>query len=75
MIRKRAEEIFRKKEEQAQQGAKDMPQYEAASRALLEKTDRLRALRLAMEAVEREARRESGAPQRPWRRKAAASAK
>jgi hypothetical protein len=75
MIRKRAEEKFRKKEERAQEGAKAMTEYEAASRALLEKTERLRTLRLAKEAAEREAKRESGTPLRPRRRKSVASAK
>ncbi len=75
IIRKRAEEKFRKKEEQAREGAKAMAEYEAASRAVLEKTEKLRALRLAREAAETEARRQSGAAQRPRRRKAAVPAK
>jgi hypothetical protein len=67
MIRKRAEEKFKKKEEQTREGAKAMAEYEVASRALLEKTEGLRALRLAKEAAEREAKRESGTPPRPRR--------
>jgi hypothetical protein len=69
MIRRRAEGIFRKNEEQPREGA--MAEYEAASRAVLEKTQRLRALRLAKEAAEREAGRNPGAPHRSRRRKPA----
>jgi hypothetical protein len=47
----RAEASF-KKEERAREGAKAMREYEAESRAVLEKTARLKALRLAKEAKE-----------------------
>jgi hypothetical protein len=47
--RSRAEASF-KKEERARDGAKAMSEYEAEARATLEKTARLRALRLAKEA-------------------------
>jgi hypothetical protein len=47
--RKRAEAAF-KKEERARDGAKAMMEYEAKTRAVREKTARLRALRLAMQA-------------------------
>ena len=50
--RGRAEASFRKKQEQAREGAKGMLEYEAAARAVLKKTARLRALRLAKEAAE-----------------------
>jgi hypothetical protein len=47
----RAEASF-KKEERAREGAKAMREYEAESRAVYEKTARLKALRLAKEAAE-----------------------
>jgi hypothetical protein len=50
----RAEASF-KKEERAREGAKAMRDYEAESRAVHEKTARLKALRLAKEAAEGEA--------------------
>jgi hypothetical protein len=49
----RAEASF-KKEERAREGAKAMREYEAEGRAVLEKTARLKALRLAKEAADRE---------------------
>ncbi len=48
--RARARAAF-KKEEQAREGAKAWLEYEAESRATQEKTARLRALRLAKQAV------------------------
>jgi hypothetical protein len=51
--RARAEANFRK-EVRAKDGAKAMMEYQASSRALREKTERLRALRLAKEAADRE---------------------
>jgi 3-hydroxyacyl-CoA dehydrogenase len=50
--RDRAEASLRKKQEQAREGEKAMGEYEAAARAVLENTVRLRALRLAKEAAE-----------------------
>ena len=47
----RAEAAF-KKEERARDGAKAWTEHEAAARATLEKTARLRALRLAKESAE-----------------------
>jgi hypothetical protein len=41
-----------KKEERAREGAKAWTEHEAAARATLEKTARLRALRLAKESAE-----------------------
>jgi hypothetical protein len=48
----RAEALFKRKEEQARQGAKAWAEYQAQFRAEAEKTERLRALRLAKEAAE-----------------------
>jgi hypothetical protein len=53
-ITDRAEASF-KKEERAREGAKAMRDYEAESRAVYQKTARLKALRLAKEAADREA--------------------
>jgi hypothetical protein len=51
--RARAEANF-KKEQRAKEGAKAMMEYQANSRLVREKTERLRALRLAKEAADRE---------------------
>ena len=51
--RARAEASFRK-EERAKEGAKAMMEYQANSRMIREKTERLKALRLAKEAVDKE---------------------
>jgi hypothetical protein len=51
-----AEAKFKRKEAQALEGAQAMAQYEAASRAVIEKTARLKTLRLAKEAADAEAR-------------------
>ena len=53
-VRARAEATF-KKEERAKEGAQAMMEYLANSRMIREKTERLRALRLANEAVNRAA--------------------
>jgi hypothetical protein len=50
--RARAEASFRK-EERAKEGAKAMTEYQANSRIVREKTERLKALRLAKEAADR----------------------
>jgi hypothetical protein len=50
--RARAEKNF-KQEERAKQGAKAMMEYQANSESIREKTERLRALRLAKEAADR----------------------
>jgi hypothetical protein len=52
--RARAEANFRK-EERAKDGAKAMMEYEANIRLVREKTERLRALRLAKEAADKRA--------------------
>ena len=49
--RTRAEASFRK-EERAKEGAKAMMEYQANSRLVREKTEKLKALRLAKEAAE-----------------------
>jgi hypothetical protein len=46
------EASFKRKEEQARQATKAWLEYEAQRRAVAEKTERLRALRLAKEAAE-----------------------
>ena len=50
--RARAEASFRK-EERAKEGAKAMMEYQANSRKIREKTERLKALRLAKEAADK----------------------
>ena len=50
--RARAEANF-KKEERAKEGEKAMMEYQANERATREKTERLRALRLAKEAADK----------------------
>jgi hypothetical protein len=50
--RARAEASFRK-EERAKEGAKAMMEYQANSRMVREKTERLKALRLAKEAADK----------------------
>ena len=51
----RAQAAFHKKEAQAREGATAMAEYKAAGNAERAKTERLRALRLAKEAADREA--------------------
>ena len=51
--RARAEASFRK-EERAKEGAKAMTEYQANMRMVREKTERLKALRLAKEAADKE---------------------
>jgi hypothetical protein len=50
--RARAESSFRK-EERAKEGAKAMMEYQATNRMVREKTERLKALRLAKEAADK----------------------
>ncbi|HTV29527.1 MAG TPA: hypothetical protein VMF32_17285 [Xanthobacteraceae bacterium] len=50
--RARAEASF-KKEERAKEGAQAMMEYQANGRMVREKTERLRALRLAKEAADK----------------------
>jgi hypothetical protein len=58
--RARAEAAFRK-EQQARDGAKAWLEYEAGMRATQEKTARLRALRLAKEAADKQASKKARA--------------
>ena len=51
--RARAEASFRK-EERAKEGAKAMTEYQVNARMVREKTERLKALRLAREAADKE---------------------
>jgi len=51
----RAQAAFHKKEVQAREGATATAEYKAAALAERAKTERLRALRLAKEAADREA--------------------
>jgi transcription initiation factor IIE alpha subunit len=51
--RARAEASFRK-EERAKEGAEAMMEYQDNSRMIREKTERLKALRLAKEAADKE---------------------
>ena len=51
----RAQAAFHKKEVQAREGASAMAEYKAAGNAERAKTERLRALRVAKEAADREA--------------------
>ena len=68
VLKKRAEASF-KKEERAKDGKKGAADYEAAGRAVLKNTARLRALRLAKEAAEKTAKlaTELGKPARQQR--------
>ena len=50
LAKARAEAMFKRKEEQVAEGARARTEYEAERRALEERTERLRALRLAREA-------------------------
>jgi len=54
--REHAEASF-KKEERAKEGTRAMMEYQANSRMVREKTERLKALRLAKEAADKDARR------------------
>jgi hypothetical protein len=61
----RAQAAFHKKEAQAREGATAMAEYKAAGNAERIKTERLRALRLAKEAAEREAALNAPPPPKP----------
>ena len=70
----RAQAAFHKKEIQAREGATATAEYKAASQAERAKTERLRALRLAKEAADREAAANAPPPP-PKPAKAAKAAK
>ncbi len=55
----RAEASFKKKEQQAKEGAEARMQYEAERHAVREKTARLKSLRLAKEAADKETEAQS----------------
>ncbi len=57
----RAEASFKRKEQQAHEGANAWAEYQAQRRAVAKKTERLRALRLAKEAVESAGKRKTDA--------------
>lgn len=72
----RAQAAFHKKEAQARDGATAMAEYKAAGNAERAKTERLRALRLAKEAADREAAANAPPPPpKPVKSKAGAKAK
>jgi len=50
-VQERAEALFKKKQQQLQDGEQAMAEYQAERRAIIEKTARLRALRLARDAA------------------------
>lgn len=72
-LRQSAEEKFKKRELQRQDGCAAMAEYEAAGRATVEKTERLRALRLARDTLAAPAEsKSSGKRQIKTRKRAAA---
>ena len=50
-VRERAEALFKKKQQQLQDGEQAMAEYQAERHGIIEKTARLRALRLARDAA------------------------
>jgi hypothetical protein len=58
----RAQAAFHKKEQQARDASKAMAEYQAAGNAVREKTARLKALRLAKEAADRDTAARNPAP-------------
>lgn len=48
----RAEALFKRRQEQGTEGAQAWEEYQAQSRAIIEKTKRLRELRLAKEVAQ-----------------------
>jgi len=71
----RAQAAFHKKEVQAREGATAMAEYKAAGQAERAKTERLRALRLAKEAADREAALNAPPPPPPVVKPKAVAAK
>lgn len=72
----RAEAQFKKKEEQRREGQQAMAEYQAQAVATREKTERLRALRLAREeAARRKGPAVKRSPDAPVKRKADAPAR
>ena len=60
----RAEASFKRKEDQARDGAKAWAEYEAKSRAVAKNMERLRALRLAKQSAKSDAAKDRGATRR-----------
>ena len=60
----RAEASFRRKQEQAEEGAKAWQEYQARRLALTANMERLRALRLAKEAAKPNPEKKLGRPKR-----------
>jgi len=56
----RAEAAFKRKEEQARDGANAWAEYEAKSRAVAKNMERLRALRLAKQSAKSDAAKDRG---------------
>ena len=71
----RAQAAFHKKEIQAREGASATAEYKAAGAAERAKTERLRALRLAKEAADREAALNAPPPPPPAAKPKASAAK
>lgn len=71
---KRAEASFKKKEHQAREGAKAWQEYEAAGEAMREKTERLKALRLARDAAAAAVPKAAATKKKPAKRAAAKQA-
>ena len=69
--RARAETRLSKIQRQASEGAQAMAQYEAASKALIDKSAKLKALRLAKEAADLAALADRPPPVKPTPRKTA----
>jgi hypothetical protein len=69
----RAQAAFHKKEQQLRDGAKAMAEYRAAGDAVLAKTEKLRAMRLAKEEQERA--EADAAPPKPAPKPAAKASK
>ena len=65
----RAEAAFKRKEDQARDGAAAMAEYKANTRAVEQKTARLKALRLAKEAADLDAASSLPPPAPAQRRK------
>ncbi len=61
----RAEASFKKKEQQAREGAEARMQYEAERNAVRDKTARLKSLRLAKEAADKETEAQSKLKPKP----------
>jgi hypothetical protein len=68
-MQERAEASFKRKEVQAREATKAMADYQAATAATREKTARLRKLRLAKEAADRELAKKTAAKPKPAKKR------